>query len=652
MLFFQAVIIGERTKQILYIGTRNKYCYICAVAQKKEIDIPKHTCHKNYEGTSTGMEKEMIVEAFCTSEELHGVRYLRYIGDGDSSVMANIAEKCPYGRRVIKVPCRNHSLRAYTSGLYGIACNTALGDARTRAKVRTQIPRLVKGVNCAIAKYSKAECLKDPQRVSKLKEELKNGPSHVFGDHEKCGDWCEKKKYPNNSDNEENLVPILKQSKIWQELHRKLFHLLASAANLTPDTTTNLAECFMAMCSRMQGSKRVDRSKTLSYALRTKTAALKFCRGQKWSYLAWKKIYHKSPNVMLKRYVSSRETRTTHAKAAKKLRFELHPEERNRKRKLAEKRKTSIHDDRDYGPEADKPDLPEDLFLDKKNEILDQLKSEVATEELRNKLCMNTTEQYGCLEFRQAKEHRLTASNFGRIMKLQEHTNPQKAVESLLQPKDISGKEAIRYGQENESSVREKHAQYLGTAIENMGLCTNEKWPFLGASPDGAIGEEGILEIKSLYSARDRVIRSYVAEQQGVDEMGHPIVDEDGKKRKKSKSFSSLCLELFDGKLQLKRSHSYYYQVQGQLGITERKFCDFLVATDVDMFYERVYLDEIIWSQMHVKLERFYMQCLLPEFADSRIKKGMPIRSPSYYLEGIAQKGQRGKKRKAASSAD
>jgi len=36
------------------------------------------------------MESDIILEGFKQAEEVHGVRYLRFIGDGDSSVYSTL----------------------------------------------------------------------------------------------------------------------------------------------------------------------------------------------------------------------------------------------------------------------------------------------------------------------------------------------------------------------------------------------------------------------------------------------------------------------------------------------------------------------------------------------------------------------------------
>ncbi|KAJ8952670.1 hypothetical protein NQ318_020985 [Aromia moschata] len=79
-------IIGYRTGKLLFLGIRNKYCAVCARSESKNVEVPKHVCYKNWNKASTGMETDIIVEGFKTSIQLYGLKYLRMVGDGDSSV--------------------------------------------------------------------------------------------------------------------------------------------------------------------------------------------------------------------------------------------------------------------------------------------------------------------------------------------------------------------------------------------------------------------------------------------------------------------------------------------------------------------------------------------------------------------------------------
>ena len=49
------------------------------------------------------------------------------------------------------------------------------------------------------------------------------------------------------------------------------------------------------------------------------------------------------------------------------------------------------------------------------------------------------------------------------------------------------------------------------------------------------------------------------------------------------------CSSVVNGHLHLKPYHSYYYQVQAQMYITDCDCCDFVIWTTKDMTVERIY---------------------------------------------------------------
>lgn len=78
----------------------------------------------------------------------------------------------------------------------------------------------------------------------------------------------------------------------------------------------------------------------------------------------------------------------------------------------------------------------------------------------------------------------------------------------------------------------------------------------------------------------------------------------------------SVCLEQSTDGLKLKRSHSYWYQVQLQLGVSEFTHADFVVQTTQDIHLERIEADHLfIESQLKVSNE-FYISGILPELLD------------------------------------
>ena len=125
------------------------------------------------------------------------------------------------------------------------------------------------------------------------------------------------------------------------------------------------------------------------------------------------------------------------------------------------------------------------------------------------------------------------------------------------------------------------------TEVRKCGLFINPDFPFLAASPDGVIeSNDEKVEIKCPYNGRNKKI------QQGKD-------------------FSFLTLE--DKKLALKKTHKYYYQIQGQMACSKKSVCHFVVYTLVDILIEQIYFDPTFFEkEMLPKLTEFYFSIYEP----------------------------------------
>ena len=67
-------------------------------------------------------------------------------------------------------------------------------------------------------------------------------------------------------------------------------------------------------------------------------------------------------------------------------------------------------------------------------------------------------------------------------------------------------------------------------------------------------------------------------------------------------------LKVVRDKLQLHRSHQYYEQCVGQMGLTGAKWGDFYVWGENDCHCERIAFDASVFASMLAKL---YISCLL-----------------------------------------
>lgn len=132
--------------------------------------------------------------------------------------------------------------------------------------------------------------------------------------------------------------------------------------------------------------------------------------------------------------------------------------------------------------------------------------------------------------------------------------------------------------------------------------------PFVGASADGYVScsccGSGVLEIKCPFKARNLSLSEAAMS-------------------------ADFCLEKdAQGTLRLKRDHAYYYQVQMQLFVTEKCYCDFIVWTEregTSPFVERVTPDLAFFEEKLECARDFFIKCLLPELMGKCFSAPKPV---------------------------
>lgn len=124
--------------------------------------------------------------------------------------------------------------------------------------------------------------------------------------------------------------------------------------------------------------------------------------------------------------------------------------------------------------------------------------------------------------------------------------------------------------------------------ISESGVIVCQQMPCLTASPDRKVIDKGygLVEIKCPFTLRN-------------------LTPEEACKE------PSFYCDLINGKPQLQRSHIYYYQIQGQLGICGLKWCDFVCFFKKGLIIERVQFDEHFWEVMITKLTAYYQQHIM-----------------------------------------
>ena len=329
-----ALIIGQETQKILYLGIRNKYCSICSVAANKGDTPKKHTCYKNWNGSSSAMETDIIISGFNVAEQMHGVRYMRVVGDGDSSVMTNIQQYVPiWGPMVSKVECANHSIKCYRNRLEKIVQDFPKYKGKGNLTQRA-IKRLAVGARCAIKMHS------ETGNIEKLRSDLRNGPNHVFNNHSQCNPYfCKVAASVGNIDHptspgEQNMEVYIHNveeesrggdSSLNTHIEQDLFfrvqragdRLVSLAPQLISNSTSNIAECFMNIRCKFDGGKFYNQIQRGSFQHRTYGAGLRFQLGPDWSSKIWKQATGSKPTDIAKKFGTTEICKHEHDKKRK-----------------------------------------------------------------------------------------------------------------------------------------------------------------------------------------------------------------------------------------------------------------------------------------------------------------------------------------------
>ena len=130
------------------------------------------------------------------------------------------------------------------------------------------------------------------------------------------------------------------------------------------------------------------------------------------------------------------------------------------------------------------------------------------------------------------------------------------------------------------------------------GLWINKKYLHLAASLDGFVfGDDknllSIVEVKCLNILRLHSVND--------------IINGDCQ----SAEVKQQCFVVEDTKLVLKRTHSYFYQIQLQLLVTEARFCNFvLYSAKGPVSIERIYPDSKLQTGLLKGLGYFGKKCL------------------------------------------
>ncbi|KAL2104392.1 hypothetical protein ACEWY4_001260 [Coilia grayii] len=197
--------------------------------------------------------------------------------------------------------------------------------------------------------------------------------------------------------------------------------------------------------------------------------------------------------------------------------------------------------------------------------------------QMANEIEKGTRQQSRCPAWAQLRQPRLTASRFREACASWEgNVDPEAAAKALAGQMQTP---AMLRGLQMESEVLSIYAKLKDVNVMSFGFVISPGAPHLGASPDGRVYDPsesppfGLVEVKSTT---------------------------------KHDALQVAHLKSENGSVSLRRSHRYYWQVQGQLAVTGLEWCDFVTDTQANVYVERIWRDNEFILKMKNKLDLFY----------------------------------------------
>ncbi|KAM7289419.1 uncharacterized protein ISCGN_029548 [Ixodes scapularis] len=274
------------------------------------------------------------------------------------------------------------------------------------------------------------------------------------------------------------------------------------------------------------------------------------------------------------------------------------------------------------GPAA--PVLPiqddEDLWNENARDVVAKHMESLPTltEEEREQVTRSTIGQANNPRWHKERQGRITASVFSAVIKC---VKPEYLVKGILYPSPDASSEAMRYGRTHEGTAVSAYASLMAAfdtpvEIRETGLHIHPECSFIAASPDRIVrkdNEEGLLEVKC------------PASKIGLTPM----------EACKDKKF---CCEVVDGVVRLKKTHAYFYQVQGQMAVTGHQWCDFVFWTNNTTVANSTHVETIAFDKKFVDgallpgLIYFAKHALFPEVVTGRVRRRRALIARGQYV--------------------
>lgn len=228
-----------------------------------------------------------------------------------------------------------------------------------------------------------------------------------------------------------------------------------------------------------------------------------------------------------------------------------------------------------------------------------------------------TSGQFNNENWIKLRDGRMTSSNFYAIYTKVKSckTDQNVSVKSLLASvmgyvKPNPNIKSLKYGRETEPLAKKDYLKLISEKHSDVqysecGIFIDLNYSFIATSPDLLVScaccGSGLLEVKCCLIP----------------------------KCEKCSGFCNCqlpnCLSFVDGKLLLKKTHAYYAQVQGQLYITGRSWCDLYIHTCNGYFMQRLILDREYILEIFEHLYYFFKRFVVPEIMSRDLERELQV---------------------------
>lgn len=111
-------------------------------------------------------------------------------------------------------------------------------------------------------------------------------------------------------------------------------------------------------------------------------------------------------------------------------------------------------------------------------------------------------------EWFEARKKRVTGSVAGAILGLCKWRTPADVMRAMVRDalgaeREFVGNIATEYGQNNEQNALDDFELETGLSVDDVGFVIHPEIDWMGASPDGLVNDDAVLEIKCPYFKRD-----------------------------------------------------------------------------------------------------------------------------------------------------